>query len=458
MGVLIKNGTLVTSLDKTVGDILCRNGQIVAIGKDLEASADDSVIDASGQLVIPGGIDPHVHMELPFMGTVSADNFETGTAAGVAGGTTSIIDFVIPGRNDSYPDTLKWWYEKAEKSVADYAFHQAITWWDDDTATYMKRCVEEEGMPSFKTFMAYRGAIGIDDVEMIKAMKTARSLGALITVHAEHGDMVIEMQNKLFEEGDVSPKAHAMSRPAPVEGEATSRAIMLARMTKEPVYIVHVTCVQAVEAIAEARQRGQTVYGETCPQYLLLDDSVYDKPDFEGAAYVMSPPIRPRGHQDPLWAALKAGTLQTIATDHCPFNQVGQKDAGKKDFRLIPNGAAGIEHRLSLIYTYGVLQDRIDVHQFVDLTSTRAAKLFGMYPRKGSLTVGADADIVVFDPDSKGTISAKTHHHKVDRNIFEGFAVQGQASHVIVNGRVQYDKGDLKVERGAGRYIKRTLS
>jgi dihydropyrimidinase len=216
--------------------------------------------------------------------------------------------------------------------------------------------------------------------------------------------------------------------------------------------------VQAVEAIAEARQRGQTVYGETCPQYLLLDDSVYDKPDFEGAAYVMSPPIRPRGHQEPLWAALKAGTLQTIATDHCPFNQLGQKDRGKDDFRLIPNGAAGIEHRLSLMYTYGVLEGRIDLHQFVDLVSTRAAKLFGMYPRKGSLTVGADADIVVFDPQSKGSISAKTHRHKVDRSIFEGFAVQGQASHVIVNGRVHFDKGDLKVERGAGRYIKRTLS
>jgi len=458
MGVLIRNGTLVTALDKTVGDVLCRDGQIVALGKNIDASSDDHVIDASGQYVFPGGIDPHVHMELPFMGTVSADDFETGTAAGVAGGTTSIIDFVIPGRNDSYPDTLKWWYEKAEKSVADYAFHQAITWWGDDTADFMKRCVREEGIPSFKTFMAYRGAIGIDDVELIHAMKAARELGGLITVHAEHGDMVVELQNKLFDEGKRDPRAHAMSRPAPVEGEATSRAIMLGRMTREPVYIVHVTCVQAVNAIAEARQRGQEVYGETCPQYLLLEDSVYDKPDFEGAAYVMSPPIRPRGHQDPLWAALKSGVLQTVATDHCPFNQVGQKDAGKNDFRIIPNGAAGIENRLSLMYTYGVLEDRIDLHQFVDLTSTRAAKLFGMYPRKGSLTVGADADIVVFDPEATGTISAKTHHHKVDRSIFEGFKVQGLASHVVVNGRVQFDKGNLKVERGAGRYVKRTLA
>jgi dihydropyrimidinase len=458
MGVIIRNGTLVTALDKSVGDVLCRDGQIVAIGRNLDAASDDHVIDASGQYVFPGGIDPHVHMELPFMGTVSADDFETGTAAGVAGGTTSIIDFVIPGRNDSYPDTLKWWYEKAEKSVADYAFHQAITWWGDDTADYMKRCVQEEGIPSFKTFMAYRGAIGIDDVELIHAMKTARQLGGLITVHAEHGDMVVELQNKLFDEGKRDPRAHAHSRPAPVEGEATARAIMLGRMTKEPVYIVHVTCVQSVQAIAEARQRGQEVYGETCPQYLLLEDSVYDKPDFEGAAYVMSPPIRPRGHQEPLWAALKSGVLQTVATDHCPFNQKGQKDLGKDDFRIIPNGAAGIENRLGLMYTYGVLEDRIDLHQFVDLTSTRAAKLFGMYPRKGSLTVGADADIVVFDPEATGTISAKTHHHKVDRSIFEGFEVRGKASHVVVNGRVQYDKGNLKVERGAGRYVKRTLA
>jgi dihydropyrimidinase len=458
MGVIIRNGTLVTALDKSVGDVLCRDGQIVAIGRNLDAASDDHVIDASGQYVFPGGLDPHVHMELPFMGTVSADDFETGTAAGVAGGTTSIIDFVIPGRNDSYPDTLKWWYEKAEKSVADYAFHQAITWWGDETADFMKRCVQEEGIPSFKTFMAYRGAIGIDDVELIHAMKTARQLGGLITVHAEHGDMVVELQNKLFDEGKRDPRAHAMSRPAPVEGEATARAIMLGRMTKEPVYIVHVTCVQSVQAIAEARQRGQEVYGETCPQYLLLEDSVYDKPDFEGAAYVMSPPIRPRGHQEPLWAALKSGVLQTVATDHCPFNQKGQKDAGKDDFRIIPNGAAGIENRLGLMYTYGVLEGRIDLHQFVDLTSTRAAKLFGMYPRKGSLTVGADADIVVFDPEATGTISAKTHHHKVDRSIFEGFELRGKASHVVVNGRVQYDKGNLKVERGAGRYVKRTLA
>ena len=457
MGVLIKNGTIVTAIDQYVGDVRCDDGKIVGIGENIDKKSGDQVIDASGQYVFPGGLDPHVHMELPFMGTVSADDFETGTAAGVAGGTTSIIDFVIPGRNDNYPKTLAWWHEKAQKSVADYAFHQAITWWGTDTAAYMRDCVTKLGMTSFKTFMAYRGAIGVDDVELIEVFRTAKQIGGLVTVHAEHGDMVVELQNKLFNEGLVEPKYHALSRPAPVEAEATNRAIMLARMTREPVYIVHVTAQQSVEAIARARELGQTVYGETCPQYLLLDDSVYEKPNFEGAAYVMSPPIRPIGHQKPLWSALKAGILQTVATDHCPFNQVGQKDAGKSGFRKIPNGAAGIENRLALLYTYGVLEGWLDLHQFVDLTSTRAAKIFGMYPRKGSITIGADADLVVWDPDATGKISAKTHHHKCDRSIFEGFATKGAPSYVVCNGRVQFEKGNLKVERGAGRYIKRTL-
>jgi dihydropyrimidinase len=349
------------------------------------------------------------------------------------------------------------WHAKAKKSVADYAFHMAVTWWGDESAEWMRRCVQEEGIPSFKTFMAYRGAIGVDDHELIQVMRTAKSLGALTTVHAEHGDMVVHLQDKLFAEGKTGPEYHARSRPAPVEAEATSRAIMLARMTHEPLYVVHVTTAQSVAAIAEARSRGQNVMGETCPQYLLLDDSVYYKPDFEGAAAVMSPPIRPKGHQEPLWAALRSGTLEVVATDHCPFNQKGQKDMGIDDFRKIPNGAAGIEHRLALMYTYGVLEGRLNLNQFVDVTSTRAAKIFGLYPRKGSITVGADADLVVWDPEASGTISVKTHHHKVDRNIFEGFATKGAPSTVVVNGQVQYQDGDLRVTRGAGRYLKRSL-
>lgn len=457
MSLVIKNGTIVTAIDRYAADVRCADGRIVEIGADLDATGGE-VVDASGQLVIPGGIDPHVHMELPFMGTVSADDFETGTAAGVAGGTTTIIDFCIPGRGDDMMETLRRWDEKASKAVSDYTYHMAITWWGDDSEKWMETCVREKGITSFKVFMAYRDAIGIDDTELVHALRTAARLGAIVTVHAEHGEMVAELQKSLAAEGKLTPKYHALSRPPAVEGEATARVIMLAEQTGATVYIVHMTCRESVRAVAAARERGQRVFGETCPQYLLLDDSVYEKPSFEGAAYVMSPPIRPRGHQEPLWASLRSGILQTVGTDHCPFNQVGQKEMGKDDFRLIPNGAAGIENRMALLYTYGVGAGRLDVHQFVSLTSTQAAKIFGLYPRKGSITAGADADLVVWDPEATSTISAKTHHHRCDRNIFEGFEVKGMPSTVVVGGRVQVAKGKLDVERGAGRFIRRTRS
>ncbi|WP_437324273.1 dihydropyrimidinase [Sorangium sp. So ce381] len=458
MGILIKNGEIITASDRFIGDVYCEDGKIAAVGAGLSKErAGDTVIDASGQLIFPGGVDAHVHMELPFMGTESSDDFETGTAAGVAGGTTSIIDFVIPARGQALLDGLAMWNEKAKKAVSDYAFHMAVTWFGDDTLDEMAVCTREHGIPSFKTFMAYRGAIGVDDPELIQVMEAAKGLGALVTVHAEHGDAVVALQKKLLKEGKTHPRYHAQSRPAPIEGEATGRAIMLARMIGEPIYIVHLTCKEALAAVAEARSRGQVVMAETCPQYLLLDDSVYEKPGFEGAAYVMSPPIRPKGHQDALWAALSSGLIQTVATDHCPFNQVGQKDMGKDDFSRIPNGAAGIENRLALLWTYGVLEGRIDVHRFVDLFSTQPAKIFGLYPRKGSIVPGGDADLVVFDPKGTSTISAKTHHHRCDRSIFEGFEVKGKPTHVIVNGRVQCADGKLDVERGAGRYLPRRL-
>lgn len=453
--LLVKNGEIVTAVDQYVADIYSEDGIIKAIGKGLDVSA-DRTIDAAGHYVFPGAIDAHVHMELPFMGEVSADDFETGTAAGIAGGTTSIIDFVIPNRNQLLLEALEDWKNKAKKSVGDYAFHMAVTWFGEQTAREMTHCVEKEGISSFKTFMAYKGAIGVDDEEMINVMKTAKSLGAMVTAHCENGDLVLELQNKLFSEGLTAPKYHEHSRPAPVEGEATNRAIVLAKTIGVPVYIVHVTCKEAVKAIVEARAQGQTVFGETCPQYLLLDDSVYDTEDFSGAAYVMSPPIRPReGHQESLWGALKAGQIQTVATDHCPFNLHGQKDLGKDDFRKIPNGAAGIQHRLALMYTYGVLEKKLTLQQFVEVNSTRPAQLFGMYPRKGSITVGADADLVVWNPDTEGVISASTHHHCVDTNIFEGYKTKGAPTWVVANGKVQFDDGDLKVEKGAGRYIPR---
>lgn len=458
MGVLIQNGEIVTASDRYVADVYCKDGVIQAIAKGIAKSAGDTVIDASGQYVFPGGIDAHVHMELPFMGTESSDDFETGTAAGVAGGTTTIIDFVIPSHGQRLLDGLAQWREKAKKAVADYAFHMAVSWYDDKTDGELEACVREHGIPSFKTFMAYKGAIGIDDRELFKVMAKAKELGALVTAHCEHGDAVVELQQRYVKQKLLTPKYHALSRPPEVEGDATARAIMLARLNGEPVYIVHLTCIEALDAVRAARARGQVVFAETCPQYLLLDDSVYEKPDFEGAAYVMSPPIRPKGHQKALWAGLKEGLIQVVATDHCPFMQKGQKEMGKDDFTKIPNGAAGIENRLGLMYTAGVHEGRLDLNEFVNLFATQPAKIFGLYPRKGSVVLGGDADLVVYDPKGESTISAKTHKHRCDRNIFEGFKVQGKATHVIVNGRVQCKDGKLDVQRGAGRYLPRTLN
>ena len=457
MGILIKNGVIVTALDEMRGDVRCDNGKIVAIGTDLEAAPSDEIVDAGDQFVFPGGVDPHVHLALPFMGTVSADDYESGGIAAIAGGTTSFIDFVIPARNENPFEALAAWQEKSKVAVTDYTYHMAVTSWGDDSEAWMERCVEKEGITSIKVFMAYRGAIGIDDTELIHAMRTAARLGAIVTVHAEHGEMIVDLQNHYFDDGHVEPMYHALSRPSPVEGEATARALMIAELTGATAYIVHMTCMESVNALADARQSGQLAYGETCPQYLLLDDSVYERPDFEGAAYVMSPPIRPEGHQEVLWSALASGILQTVGTDHCPFSQ-HQKRMGLTDFRKIPNGAAGIQDRLSLLYHFGVREGRLGLHQFVDLTSTRAAKIFGLYPRKGAIQVGSDADLVVWDPNATRTISAKEHLHRNDRSIFEGFRVMGAPSTVIVNGKVAFQNGDVRVERGSGRFLARSAT
>ncbi len=458
MGVLIRNGTILTAIDEMRGDVLCQDGKIVAVGPNLEGRADDEIIDASDRFVFPGGLDPHVHMALPFMGTVSVDDFESGGAAAIAGGTTTFIDFAIPNRGDNPLETLKAWHEKAAQATCDYSFHMCVTWWGDESEKWLEKCVREEGITSIKVFMAYRGAIGVDDTELIRAMAAAAKLGAVVTVHAEHGEMVVELQTKYADAGLMAPKYHALSRPSPVEGEATNRALMIAQQTGATAYIVHMTCAESIRALAEARERGQLAYGETCPQYLLLDDSVYEKPDFEGAAYVMSPPIRPKGHQEPLWAALQSGILQTVGTDHCPFNQVGQKDMGRDDFRKIPNGAAGVQDRLALLWHHGVSTGRLTRNQFVDLTSTRAAKIFDLYPRKGSISIGADADLVVWDPEGTRTLSASNPYHGNDRSIFEGYEVKGIPSIVVANGRIAYRDGDLRVEPGAGRFLKRSVT
>lgn len=454
-GIVVRNGQVVTALDQFVADIHCEDGKIVAVGENLAVPAGTEVIDASGQLVMPGGIDAHTHMELPFMGTVSSDDFFTGTAAGVAGGTTSIIDFIIPSRNQSLIEARDFWMNNAKKACADYGFHMAVTWYGEQVEQEMRRVYREDGISSFKVFMAYTGAIGVDDDEMIGVIDTAADLGALVTAHCEHGLAVQALQRKLVAQGKTSPRHHAESRPSWVEGEATNRAIMLARCSGQPIYIVHLTCKESLDAVVRARQEGQLVYVETCPQYLLLDDSVYDKPDFEGAAYVMSPPIRPKGHQEALWHALSCGLIHHVATDHCPFRQHDQKVMGLHDFTKIPNGAAGIENRIALMYTYGVATGRLTLNQLVDVCCTQPAKIFGLYPRKGAIRVGADADLFTYDPAASSTISARTHHQRVDRNIFEGFAIRGAVTNTVVAGKLAFTGGELRVERGAGRYLHR---
>ena len=460
MGLLIKSGEIVTAADRYVADIHVDEGKVLAIGASLEKrNAKDEVIDASGRFVFPGLVDPHVHMALGFMGTVSADDFEAGTASGVAGGTTTIVDFCIPPRGTPLLEGLEEWKARAKKSVADYTCHMAITGWGERTAEEMRLVVEEHGITSFKVFMAYKGAIMVDDGELYQVMKQAAKLGAVVTVHAENGDAIALLQQELIAKGDTGPEYHPVSRPSSVEGEATNRALMMARLHGATAYIVHMTCREAVEALERAKLSGQHCYGETCPQYLLLDDSVFAKPDFEGAAYVMSPPIRPahQGHHDALWRGLASGMLDSIGTDHCPFT-IEQKRMGKDDFTKIPNGAAGIEDRLQLLYTYGVCEGRFDLQRMIALAATNPARIFGLYPRKGTIAVGSDADLVVYDPAVNSVRSAKTHHSKSDRNIFEGFRVRGAPTHVIVAGRVQVANGTLKVERGAGRFLTRAVT
>lgn len=460
MSLLIKNGEIVTATDRYVADVFVKDGCIAGIGRDLASQgAAGETIDAAGQFVFPGFIDPHVHMELPFMGTVSADNFETGTASGLAGGTTCIIDFCIPNRGQSMLEALAAWKEKSKKAVADYTYHMAITGWGDTSAEEMRKVVEQEGITSFKVFMAYKGAFMVDDGELYKVMQTAGKLGAVVTVHAENGDAVWHLQKELVAKGNLGPEYHPVSRPSSVEGEATNRALMMARLNGATAYIVHMTCRESVEALVRAKLEGQHCYGETCPQYLLLDDTVFTKPNFEGSSYVMSPPIRPAhmGHHDALWRGLSNGLLDSVGTDHCPF-LFEQKRMGKDNFTMIPNGAAGVEDRLQLMYTYGVCEGRFDVQRMVQLGSTNPARIFGLYPRKGTVAVGADADLVIYDPTTTGTRSAKTHFSKCDRSIFEGFKVKGQPTTVISNGKVVFTGGKLNVERGAGRFVSRKVT
>ena len=455
MTVLIKGGTIVTAVQTYRADILCTDGKFRSIGENLDAPTGTRTVDAGGQYVMPGGIDPHTHMQLPFMGTVAIEDFFTGTAAGLAGGTTMIMDFVIPDPQQSIMEAYMQWREWAEKSVADYAFHVAITWWDDTVSADMETLVKEHGVNSFKHFMAYKGAIMADDEILVNSFSRAGELGAIVTVHAENGDLVYRLQQKIFDMGITGPEGHPLSRPPEVEGEAANRAIRIAEVLGVPIYIVHNSCRQSLEAITRARNEGQRVYGEVLAGHLLIDDSVYRNADFDvAAAHVMSPPFRPKEHQSALWHGLQSGNLQTTATDHCCFC-ADQKGAGKDDFRIIPNGTAGIENRLEVLWHHGVSSGRLTMNEFVAVTSTNAAKIFNIYPRKGTIAVGADADIVVWDPEATKTISAKTHKQNIDYNIFEGMEVKGCASHTLSQGKIVYADGELDVERGAGNYIEK---
>ena len=452
--LLIRGGTVVNADRAFRADVLCQDGLIAAVGEGLQA-AGATVVDAGGQYVLPGGIDPHTHMQLPFMGTTTMDDFFTGTAAGLAGGNTTIIDFAIPSPQQNLMEAYQTWRGWAEKSASDYSFHMAITWWDETVKRDMGTLVQQEGINSFKHFMAYKGAMMCSDETLIQSFKRALELGAMPTVHAENGELVFQLQQEVAAQGIKGPEGHPLSRPPIVEGEAVNRAIAIADVLGVPIYVVHVSCIEAAEAIARARARGQRVYGEVLAGHLIVDDSVYRHPDFAtAAAHVMSPPFRPKVHQDFLWRGLQAGSLHTTATDHCTFC-AAQKAVGKDDFAKIPNGCGGVEERMTVIWDAGVNTGRLTPSEFVAITSANTAKLFNIYPQKGSISVGADADLVLWDPQATKTLSAKTQHSKGDFNVFEGRHVRGLPSHTVSQGKLVYVQGDLRAERGVGRYIKR---
>ncbi|MEH6442915.1 MAG: dihydropyrimidinase [Oceanospirillaceae bacterium] len=455
MSIVIRGGTVVTAEQTFSADVYCENGKIVAVGENLEVPSSAEVIDATGQYIMPGGIDPHTHMQLPFMGTVASEDFYTGTAAGLAGGNTSIIDFVIPAPQQPLMEAYNQWRAWSEKSAADYGFHVAVTWWDDSVKRDMATLVKEHGINSFKHFMAYKNAIMADDEILVNSFKQCTKLGAMATVHAENGELVFQLQKEIMAQGITGPEGHPLSRPPVVEGEAANRAIQIAQVMNVPIYVVHVSCKESLDAITRARNEGQRVFGEVLAGHLVIDDSVYRNPDFEfAAAHVMSPPFRSKEHQAALWKGLQGGNLQTTATDHCCFC-APQKAAGKDDFTLIPNGTAGVEDRMAIMWDAGVNTGKLTMNEFVAVTSSNAAKIFNIYPQKGSISVGADADIVVWDPAGTRTISAKTHHQNIDFNIFEGRTVTGVPTHTLSRGNLVYKEGDLRAVKGAGKYIKR---
>ncbi|MEO8859805.1 MAG: dihydropyrimidinase [Ginsengibacter sp.] len=453
MSVLIKKGRIITASDNYVADIFIEGETISAIGQKLNVKADRE-IDASGMLVFPGGIDPHVHLEMPFMGTFSSDTHATGTRAALFGGTTTVIDFVLQKQGHSLHEALDEWNGRAKGTTfSDYSYHMAVTDFNENTKKEIKEFIEEEGITSFKTFMAYKGALMIDDRMMIGLMEEVKKHGGLVTVHATNGDMIDYLIQKNRDAGNLAPLYHYLSQPEVTEAEASERFVDMLNYTGCPGYIVHLTCEGALNAVRNATKRNQHLFVETCIQYLLLDASLYEK-NFEGAKWVMSPPLRQKKDQETLWAGINQGLVNVVATDHCPF-MWEQKLMGKDDFSKIPNGHPALENRMELLFSEGVVKGKISLNKYVELACTNPAKIFGMFPEKGTIAIGSDADIVIFDPEEKHTLSASTHHMNVDYSGYEGWEVTGKVQTVLLRGEVAIENNECKVAKGYGKFIKR---
>ena len=455
MSVLIKGGRIVTAADDYVADVFVEGERVTLIGESLDMEA-DRVIDARGKYLLPGGVDPHTHLDMPFGGTVTIDDVESGQTAAAFGGTTTHVDFCIQGKGQTFADALSDWHAKADgKQVIDMGYHMAVTDLTAEGALEELATLPDQGVTSYKLFMAYKGALQVDDETLFRTMEVASVTGALVMVHAENGDAIDVLVKQALANGQTEPHWHALTRPPELEGEATNRAIQLARIAGCPLYVVHVSCKESVEPIALARQKGWDVWGETCTQYFFVDYTFLERPGFEGAKYVYTPPPRDKANQDVLWDAVRTDVLSAISTDHCAFDWDGQKTLGKDDFSKIPNGGPGLENRIQMIHTFGVREGRITLNRMVELVSTNPAKLFGLYPRKGTLAVGSDADIVVFDPEKRVTISAATHHSRVDYNLYEDTDVIGSPEIVLLRGNVLVENDELVASPGIGRYVKR---
>jgi dihydropyrimidinase len=460
MALLIRNGEIVTADARYRADIWCEGESITRIGPALDAPANSDgtpaeVIDATGKLVFPGFIDPHVHIHLPFMGSLAKDTYETASRAALVGGTTTLIEMVCPSRSDDPWEAYELWKSKAEgRSACDYAFHMGVTRFDDRTTEVLKRVVTD-GTASFKVFLAYQGAFGVDDGELYRTLELAKRLGVIVTAHCENAEIVARLQRQLLADGKTGPEWHEPSRPVSVEAEGVHHLATFAGLTGAAVYVVHTSCAEALAEASAARARGVRMAVETVVPYLVLDKTYAERPNFEGAKYVMSPPLRDIRHQGVLWNGIRTGLVSTVATDHAPFDYAGQKEMGRGDFTKIPNGIPSVEDRVHLFYTHGVATGRIDLHRFVDAASTAAARHFGLFPKKGTIAPGADADLVIFDPTYRGTISRAKQLMNVDYSAFEGVPIEGRSETVTVRGTVQVRDGRFTGDAKRGRMLRR---